>query len=95
MLKIFSYGEVPYAAFSNAEVVEFLSRGERLKKPYICPEAFWDIIMKCWEEKPTDRPAFKSLNSMIEQFIQGFDTSFNVVISAYATKNVIVDGYAQ
>lgn len=72
--KIFSFGVIPFAALSNSEVIEQLDSGKRLPKPDSCPADFWNIIMRCWEHSPTNRPSFKTLNSIIELNIQNVES---------------------
>eukprot|EP01117_Protostelium_nocturnum_P012211 TRINITY_DN4486_c0_g1_i2.p1 TRINITY_DN4486_c0_g1~~TRINITY_DN4486_c0_g1_i2.p1 ORF type:complete len:915 (+),score=209.93 TRINITY_DN4486_c0_g1_i2:79-2823(+) len=60
--EIFSGGMAPYAGMSNREVVETtMESGCTLKKPKACPEDVWEIIQKCFQMNPKERPTFQEL----------------------------------
>ena len=65
---LFSYGmilvelfahEIPYADLhDNVEVLLSVTRGERPPIPPTLPPYLHDLIKKCWEEDPYQRPSF-------------------------------------
>ena len=43
--------------------------GMRLPKPNLCPLEIWNVIDKCWNSDPDERPSFKELKSfLLEQY---------------------------
>lgn len=36
-------------------------KGYRMPKPALCPAALWEVVLKCWEEKPEARPSFTDI----------------------------------
>uniref|UniRef100_A0AAQ4P4T4 Tyrosine-protein kinase n=1 Tax=Gasterosteus aculeatus aculeatus TaxID=481459 RepID=A0AAQ4P4T4_GASAC len=61
MWEVYNEGRLPYENHSNVEVVESLSKGLRLLKPRLAPEAIHRLMEWCWKEKPEDRPSFALL----------------------------------
>ena len=49
--ELFSYGRVPYPAFSNEEVVNKIEAGYRMSKPENMPESVAKIMFDCWEQE--------------------------------------------
>ena len=43
--------------------------GMRLPRPLLCPLDIWNVIDKCWNSDPDERPSFKELKSfLLEQY---------------------------
>ncbi|XP_074658431.1 tyrosine-protein kinase HTK16-like isoform X1 [Tubulanus polymorphus] len=61
--EMFSFGKQPYENLQGAEVIKMLDDGIRLDKPSRCPSKVYEIMRKCWEYKPSERPTFKQLNN--------------------------------
>lgn len=61
MWEVFTEGRLPYENLTNTELVESLSKGLRLLKPRLAPDAAYVLMEWCWKEKPDDRPAFAAL----------------------------------
>lgn len=61
-------GEIPYCCIgSNEEVGKGVIDGSlRLKMPDACPVELWSIVVKCWAERPEDRPTFRALVAALE-----------------------------
>ncbi|XP_034399891.1 tyrosine-protein kinase ITK/TSK [Cyclopterus lumpus] len=58
MWEVYNEGRIPYENRSNVDVVESLSKGLRLLKPRLAPDAIHKLMTWCWKEKPEDRPSF-------------------------------------
>ncbi len=57
MWEIFSDGAIPYAGV--IDVIEYLQKGNRLKKPSLCEdEIYTDWMTPCWELDPKKRYLF-------------------------------------
>jgi tyrosine-protein kinase len=57
--ELFSKGAKPYFNFSNQEVVDKVLGGYRMSKPSDCPEEMYQLMLKCWDENPDNRPGFE------------------------------------
>ncbi|XP_043917372.1 angiopoietin-1 receptor [Protopterus annectens] len=71
MWEIVSLGGTPYCGMSCAELYEKLPLGYRLEKPLNCDDEVYDLMRKCWREKPSERPSFGqiliSLTRMLDE----------------------------
>ncbi|XP_023368489.1 tyrosine-protein kinase Fer [Otolemur garnettii] len=57
----FSLGVCPYPGMTNQQAREQVERGYRMSAPQNCPEDIFQIMMKCWDYKPENRPKFTDL----------------------------------
>ncbi|KAM6148913.1 tyrosine-protein kinase Fer [Erethizon dorsatum] len=57
----FSLGICPYPGMTNQQAREQVERGYRMSAPQHCPEDISQIMMKCWDYKPENRPKFSDL----------------------------------
>lgn len=57
----YTYGDQPYGDFPGHKVIEMLEKGQRLPQPKHCPKGVYDLMLRCWNVKPTLRPSFKEL----------------------------------
>ncbi|XP_066491171.1 tyrosine-protein kinase Fes/Fps [Tiliqua scincoides] len=58
----FSLGATPYSCMSNQQTREAVERGTRLSPPDQCPEEVYQLMLKCWEYEPQQRPNFGSIH---------------------------------
>jgi len=70
MWEIFEAGTVPYPGMTNKETTEFVLGGGRMIKPKACPPEVYEIMRKCWEEKPENRPSFKNIFDSMKEIIK-------------------------
>uniref|UniRef100_A0A8C1K0Z8 Tyrosine-protein kinase n=1 Tax=Cyprinus carpio TaxID=7962 RepID=A0A8C1K0Z8_CYPCA len=68
LTEIVTYGRVPYPGMTNPEVIRNLDRDYRMPCPDGCPEELYDIMLKCWKERPEDRPTFDHLQDILNDF---------------------------
>ncbi|XP_051951519.1 tyrosine-protein kinase Blk [Xyrauchen texanus] len=68
LTEIVTYGRVPYPGMTNPEVIRNLDRNYRMPCPDGCPGELYDIILKCWNERPEDRPTFDHLQDILNDF---------------------------
>uniref|UniRef100_A0A3P9Q6N6 Protein-tyrosine kinase 6 n=1 Tax=Poecilia reticulata TaxID=8081 RepID=A0A3P9Q6N6_POERE len=64
LYEIMTYGSVPYPGFNNREVYNKVKSGYRMEAPSKCPGFIHGIMLKCWQEQPENRPAFKHLRDI-------------------------------
>jgi serine/threonine protein kinase len=68
LYEIFTFGKIPYTNMSKVQVMEaVIHRNYRMPKPsdFYVPQPIYEIMLKCWSQEPSERPAFLSL---LEQF---------------------------
>jgi proto-oncogene tyrosine-protein kinase Ret len=68
--EIGTLGGFPYPTTPNAELLEYLRQGSRLECPTNCSEEIYDIMQKCWQEIPEERPSFTDLRTMFAELLQ-------------------------
>ena len=59
--ELWSYAELPFSFFSDAQVGQMVTGGERLAMPRGCPQAAYDLMQRCWAQMPASRPTFAEL----------------------------------
>ena len=71
MWELFYLGSaVPYGDKKEYdEILDFLQKGHRLKKPPMCPEYIYDLMLDCWFDKHLYRPTFKQLKSQLKTVV--------------------------
>jgi len=68
--EVLTFGKVPWAGYSNAQVLENLRNGSTLHVPQ-CIEAkleLWDMMVQCWDKDPKARPSISQLQQSFEQY---------------------------
>ncbi|XP_040204271.1 tyrosine-protein kinase Blk-like [Rana temporaria] len=68
LTEIVTSARIPYAGMSNPEVIQLLDQGYRMPCPENCTTDLYEIMLKCWREKPEERPTFEYLQSVLEDF---------------------------
>ncbi|XP_032831895.2 tyrosine-protein kinase Fer-like isoform X1 [Petromyzon marinus] len=57
----FSLGSMPYPGMTNQEAREQVERGYRLEAPEKCPRDVHQLMLRCWQYEPKQRPRFSDL----------------------------------
>ncbi|XP_026747230.1 vascular endothelial growth factor receptor 1 isoform X3 [Trichoplusia ni] len=87
--ELFSLAKTPYPNVGPASLLQWLSEGNRLAKPMYADGRLYDVMMRCWEQKPTSRPTFSQLQEMIGGFLEDNVRNHYVDLnSAYMEMNV-------
>ncbi|CAH0628823.1 unnamed protein product [Chrysodeixis includens] len=87
--ELFSLAKTPYPNVSPPNLLQWLSDGNRLAKPVYADGRLYDVMMRCWEQKPTSRPTFSQLQEMIGGFLEDNVRNHYVDLnSAYMEMNV-------
>lgn len=68
------------AAMTNIQVVQWVSRGNRLACPPRCPKPMHLLMLDCWNDKELDRPTFETLQWQLEDY---FDMDLNSYDDSY------------
>ncbi|EGD73624.1 TK protein kinase, variant [Salpingoeca rosetta] len=68
--ELFTYGQQPWAGFSNAEVAQNVAKlGRTLARPQACPMQLYQVMKSCWDANPPDRPVLPALSEQLQQAI--------------------------
>ena len=66
--EIYSFGLQPYYGYSNQEVIEMIRARQILPCPEDCPSRVYALMVECWHEVPTRRPAFKDIHARLRMW---------------------------
>ena len=59
---------------SLKDLIHFIREGQRLEMPVFSPDSIGDLMDRCWEKEPSDRPTFnelkEKLGDMLEENVQ-------------------------
>lgn len=56
----------PYEKIPDSFIQQYLQLGKRLERPEICTDELYDLMKKCWEPNPSDRPTFAELVQLLD-----------------------------
>lgn len=56
------------AGMSNRDVLDQVERGYRMSRPHLAPESLYEILLKCWDKEPENRPTFEWLFAFFDDF---------------------------
>ncbi|XP_053105638.1 tyrosine-protein kinase HCK [Hemicordylus capensis] len=76
LTEIITYGRTPYPGMSTHEVIRALERGYRMPRTEGCPEELYEIMMRCWQKKPEERPTFEYNQSILEDFFTATESQY-------------------
>lgn len=65
MWEIYSEGRTPFENCSNLDVVNDITRGVRLYRPYRATQSLYAIMYRCWHEVLTEPESVSSARSFI------------------------------
>lgn len=64
--EIATYGKSPYPGVELANVYHLLDSGFRMECPENCPANIYDLMRKCWQWEPVNRPTFEQIYKDLE-----------------------------
>ncbi|CAH0712870.1 unnamed protein product, partial [Brenthis ino] len=67
--EIVTLGSTPYAGLSAEVLMKKVREGYRLEKPEHCRRELYYVMYCCWKARPTSRPDFKKVASMLERLL--------------------------
>ncbi|XP_030745702.1 insulin-like receptor isoform X2 [Sitophilus oryzae] len=71
--EIATLAEQPYQGLANEQVLQFVISEGTLERPPECPNLLWEIMHRCWEWTPRDRPTcFEVVDSLQDHVGQDF-----------------------
>ncbi|EHB11718.1 Tyrosine-protein kinase HCK [Heterocephalus glaber] len=76
LMEIVTYGRIPYPGMSNPEVIRALEHGYRMPRPDHCPEELYNIMTRCWKNRPEERPTFEYIQSVLDDFYTATESQY-------------------
>ncbi|XP_046850980.1 fibroblast growth factor receptor 4-like [Xenia sp. Carnegie-2017] len=67
--EMLTFGGTPYPSIPLEQLFDFLKNGYRMEPPVNCPQELYDLLMKCWNEEPYDRPTFTELVEELDDML--------------------------
>ncbi|XP_071800225.1 angiopoietin-1 receptor-like isoform X2 [Asterias amurensis] len=71
--EIATVGGTPYPGIQTGVLRSKLKTGYRMPKPTNCDIKIYDLMLKCWQEKPDERPSFKKIVSVLTTMTENQD----------------------
>ncbi|XP_075229054.1 tyrosine-protein kinase Abl isoform X2 [Lycorma delicatula] len=68
--EIATYGMSPYPGVDLTDVYHMLEQGYRMDCPPGCPPKIYDLMRKCWQWVPGERPTFQEIHHSLENMFQ-------------------------
>jgi len=66
MWEIFGYGSTPYPGMTNSKAREMIEAGYRMPGPENVPDVIYQLMTRCWQYEPEQRPRFSEIHSELE-----------------------------
>lgn len=76
--EIATYGMAPYPGIELSEVYHKLENGYRMQCPDGCPNPIYDLMKKCWNWEPSQRPTFEYLHKTLFFMYQTCSSGFSL-----------------
>lgn len=67
MFEVYTDGGRPYRTLQNAQVISAVNAGERYRRPTLCSDAVYTLLLQCWSEAPAAQPMFVAIIRRLEQ----------------------------
>jgi len=69
MWEIFSRGQTPYTGMSNSKAREMIEAAYRMPAPPDTPDTIYQLMLRCWQYEPDQRPRFSEIYPEIDKFM--------------------------
>lgn len=80
--ELMTRGAPPYPDVNTFDITVYLLQGRRLLQPEYCPDALYEVMLKCWHPKAEMRPSFSELVSRISAIFSTFIGEHYVHVNA-------------
>ncbi|XP_041738232.1 tyrosine-protein kinase TXK [Coregonus clupeaformis] len=70
MWEVFTEGKTPFEGRSNVDVMDEITKGNRLYRPQKASSDVYQLMYQCWHERPQGRPSFSELLERIRQLAE-------------------------
>lgn len=80
--ELMTRGAPPYPDVNTFDITIYLLQGRRLLQPEYCPDALYEVMLKCWHPKAEMRPSFSELVSRISSIFSTFIGEHYVHVNA-------------
>jgi hypothetical protein len=77
--EMYSCGTQPYPDYDATLIIDAITRGYRLPRPKMCTRPVYEILMRCWEQNPVDRPKFSAVEQLLRNANDGGFDAFDII----------------
>jgi fibroblast growth factor receptor 1 len=70
LFEMYSFGQVPFGKIDVRKLSDHLERGVRPERPDLCGEEMYDVMKKCWQMDPEERPTFQELLTLLTVLLE-------------------------
>ncbi|XP_069116444.1 uncharacterized protein [Argopecten irradians] len=70
LFELVTLGGTPYPTVDMHDLLRLLRQGYRMKKPPNCSGKLYNVMLNCWNERPTARPSFTELKSTLDSMLE-------------------------
>ncbi|KAF8386267.1 hypothetical protein PRIPAC_75409 [Pristionchus pacificus] len=92
LFEMYSLGELPFSDIDPSELLDYLLGGGRPPRPLISCDKIYEVMTRCWNDNPDERPTFRELLTilaiLIEQSTEGYGYLQLIKPSEYKTLTV-------
>ena len=82
LYEVVTHGRPPYPDKSIDQVHESVQQGYRMPQPfYDCPNELYQLMLKCWQDDPIDRPTFWTLHQQLQRYSKANDPQHAIFAS--------------
>ncbi len=75
--EIATYGKSPYPGVELANVYHLLDSGYRMEMPETCPYNVYELMKRCWQWEPVNRPSFEQIYKDLENMFHDASTTIS------------------
>ncbi|GFS11684.1 receptor protein-tyrosine kinase [Elysia marginata] len=76
--EIFTLGGTPYATIDSQQLFSYLKNGHRLRKPRLCEQDMYAMMLQCWNEAPDRRPVMEELVARLQKMLEKSQVYINL-----------------
>ncbi|XP_035829614.1 vascular endothelial growth factor receptor 2 [Aplysia californica] len=76
--EIFTLGGTPYSFIDSQQLFTYLKDGSRLRKPRLCDQDMYAMMLQCWNDSPERRPRIEELSARLERMLENSQVYMNL-----------------
>nr|KAG5709599.1 hypothetical protein BaRGS_001649 [Batillaria attramentaria] len=76
--EVFTLGGTPYSSTDTQQLFTYLKDGYRLKRPRLCDQTTYAMMLQCWNENPERRPSFSELCGRLQRMLEDSQVYMNI-----------------
>ncbi|XP_067679720.1 tyrosine-protein kinase Yes-like [Haliotis asinina] len=80
LYELITFGKVPYPGWKGHEVLDMIEKSNyrmpRPTGPFTYPDSFYEVMLKCWNKCPDDRPTFAYLHELFADYFVSTESGY-------------------